>query len=88
MLLLCLFGGEEAKQALIAAAHDIAKGRSGQRRQRRERIGNHIAIEVHIRMNGTMTLNEAHDISRQIEIALKEEFGPETHIGIHMEPNK
>ena len=55
---------------------------------RTRRIGNNIAIEVHIRMNGSMTLKDAHDISKNIELALKEEFGLETHIGIHMEPNK
>lgn len=49
-------------------------------------IGNRIAIEVHIRMNGGMTLKEAHDITKKIEASLKEEFGENTHIGIHMEP--
>lgn len=55
---------------------------------RTRRIGNNIAIEVHIRMNGSMSLCEAHDITKKIEVSLKEVFGPETHIGIHMEPNK
>lgn len=49
-------------------------------------IGNRITIEVHIRMNGDMTLKEAHDITKKIEASLKEEFGENTHIGIHMEP--
>lgn len=51
-------------------------------------IGNSIAIEVHIRLDGSMTLNEAHDITKGIEAALKEKFGERTHIGIHMEPWK
>lgn len=51
-------------------------------------IGNMMAIEVHIRMDGSMTLKEAHDITRGIETALKGEFGENTHIGIHMEPQK
>ncbi|MBR5324796.1 MAG: cation transporter [Muribaculaceae bacterium] len=55
---------------------------------RTRHIGNHIAIEVHIRMNGEMTLNNAHEITKQIEASLKEEFGKDTHIGIHMEPIK
>ena len=55
---------------------------------RTRHIGNNIAIEVHIRMDGSMSLNAAHDISKMIEIALKDEFGPDTHIGIHMEPTK
>ena len=55
---------------------------------RTRRIGNNIAIEIHIRMDGTMPLNEAHDITKKIEASLKNEFGPSTHIGIHMEPKK
>lgn len=55
---------------------------------RTRRIGNNIAIEIHIRMDGTMSLKAAHDITKKIESAVKEEFGQETHIGIHMEPKK
>ena len=55
---------------------------------RTRRIGNSIAIEVHIRMNGDMPLYDAHRITQQIEGALKSEFGPNTHIGIHAEPRK
>lgn len=55
---------------------------------RTRRIGNHIAIEVHIRMRGDMTLHEAHLVTQKIEAALKFEFGNTTHIGIHMEPQK
>ena len=55
---------------------------------RTRRIGNNIAIELHIRMNGSMSLRQAHDITKSIEAALKQEFGVNTHIGIHMEPEK
>ncbi len=49
-------------------------------------IGSNIAIEFHIRMDGNISLNEAHEITKKIEDALKAEFGEHTHIGIHMEP--
>ena len=55
---------------------------------RTRRIGNHIAIEVHIRMRGDMTLHDAHLVTQNIESALKQKFGNKTHIGIHMEPEK
>ena len=55
---------------------------------RTRRIGNHIAIEVHIRMDGQTSLEEAHTTATKVEKRLKEEFGPDTHIGIHMEPVK
>ena len=53
---------------------------------RTRHIGSNIAIEVHIRMDGNLSLNEAHEITKKIEHALKAEFGESTHIGIHMEP--
>ena len=55
---------------------------------RTRRIGNHIAVEVHIRMDGQTSLEDAHTMATNVEKRLKEEFGPDTHIGIHMEPKK
>lgn len=55
---------------------------------RTRRIGNHIAIEVHLRMDGQTPLEDAHGVATNIERRLKAEFGPDTHIGIHMEPTK
>lgn len=53
---------------------------------RTRHIGSNIAIEFHIRMDGNLSLNEVHEITKHMENALKAEFGPLTHIGIHMEP--
>ena len=55
---------------------------------RTRRIGNHIAIEIHLRMDGQTTLENAHTVASMVEKRLKEEFGPDTHVGIHMEPIK
>ena len=55
---------------------------------RTRRIGNNIAIEVHIRLNGDISLREAHNITTDIENKLKKEYGNGTHVGIHMEPIK
>lgn len=55
---------------------------------RTRRIGNNYAIEVHIRMDGNLTLHEAHCITSAVERRLKEQFGEGTHVGIHTEPIK
>ncbi|MBO7466238.1 MAG: cation transporter [Bacteroidaceae bacterium] len=55
---------------------------------RTRRIGNRIAIEVHVRMDGNRPLNETHDRATEIEQKLKERFGAQTHVTIHMEPIK
>ena len=55
---------------------------------RTRRIGNHIAIEVHVRMKGDTSLQEAHDKASYIERQLRERFGNRTHVNVHMEPVK
>lgn len=52
------------------------------------RIGNHIAIEMHVRMLGCISLYEAHQHATSIERRLIERFGDGTHIGLHLEPIK
>ena len=55
---------------------------------RTRRIGNHIAIEVHVRMDGQLPLTIVHERATTIERKLKERFGPDTHVALHMEPVK
>ena len=52
------------------------------------RIGNHYAIELHIRMDGGITLNEAHDKASEVEQLLRQRYGEETHVAVHAEPEK
>lgn len=55
---------------------------------RTRRIGSRYAIELHIRMDGNLPLETAHDRTCEIEQALKERFGATTHITLHVEPIK
>lgn len=50
------------------------------------RIGNRIAIEVHIRVDSTMSVKDSHDITVDIENRLKQEYGPDTLVIVHVEP--
>lgn len=61
---------------LVTDPHDL----------RTRQIGNHYAIELHVRMDGDTTLKAAHDCVTDIEKSLRERFGQDTHISIHMEP--
>lgn len=47
---------------------------------RTRRIGNNYAIEVHVRMDGNITLYQAHETASVIEHKLKERFGEDTHV--------
>ena len=51
-------------------------------------IGNRYAIELHIRMDGSLTLDTVHTRTREIEQKLKEHFGANTYITLHVEPMK
>lgn len=53
---------------------------------RTRRIGNHYAIELHIRMRGDITLREAHDKASEVEALLRRHYGRETHVAVHVEP--
>lgn len=55
---------------------------------RTRRIGNHIAIEAHVRMDGSLPLQIVHERATSIEHKLKERFGTKTHVTLHMEPIK
>ena len=53
---------------------------------RTRRLGNHYAIELHILMDGSITLCEAHDKATEVEDILRQHYGPETHVAVHVEP--
>lgn len=50
------------------------------------RLGNHYAIELHVKMDGDISLREAHDKATEIENLLRSKYGKETHVAVHVEP--
>ena len=52
------------------------------------RIGNIIAIEMHLRLPKDITLEQAHTHATAIERHLRDTFGSGTHIMLHIEPTK
>ncbi len=55
---------------------------------RTRRIGSTIAIEIHIRVDGDMSVRESHLLTESIERRLRERFGEQTMVAIHVEPIK
>lgn len=51
-------------------------------------IGNIYTIDMHVRMPGSMTLSEAHRHTVLLEQRLRQAYGKETIINIHIEPLK
>ena len=75
---------EEEILSIISATPNVYKPHN----LRTRRIGADIAIEVHIRVEATMTVLDSHEISKQIERALRDRFGERTAVAIHIEPLK
>lgn len=55
---------------------------------RTRQVGVNYAITMHVRMDGNISLYECHEKVDQIEKDLKEKFGHQTIISIHVEPWK
>ena len=53
---------------------------------RTRRIGNHYAIELHILMDGNMSLRDAHNKASEVEDLLRARYGQDTHVAVHVEP--
>lgn len=73
---------EEEILQMVAALPGLSKPHD----LRTRRIGNHYAIELHILMDGDITLREAHDKASKVEDILKRHYGQETHVAVHVEP--
>lgn len=76
---------EEQKQGISKIVLDTP-GVVGMHRLRTRRVGNNLAIELHIKMDGNMSLRQAHEIATEVEKRLKQAYGNDIHTGIHMEP--
>lgn len=76
---------EEARIRAIVAEDEAL---SDLHRLRTRQIGNVYAITMHLRMPGSTSLNDAHYHSQLLEQRLREAFGPDTIINLHIEPLK
>ena len=55
---------------------------------RTRRIGASIAVKVHVRVDGAMSVCRSHELTEDIERRLRARFGEGTMIAIHVEPLK
>jgi cation diffusion facilitator family transporter len=50
------------------------------------KIGEIFAFEVHVKVDKELTVESSHQIATEIEKTIREKFGNQSHIGIHIEP--
>lgn len=73
----------EIKKALLAFS-EVSQPHN----LRTRRIGNSCSMEVHVRMDGNMTVAQSHEITREMESKIREILGNDAFISIHVEPLK
>ena len=62
------------------------KGVKDYHKLRIRRIGNYYSMSLHILVDKSMTVKDAHDISYNVEEEIRKLLGPETIVTIHLEP--
>ena len=77
----------ETEQEMIDLIREVP-GVEDPHNLRTRRVGNRIVAEVHIRLDGSQTLSEAHEKATEVELRFKDRFGEQSHIIVHMEPLK
>lgn len=77
----------EKQYAEIADLINSVDGVKGFHNLRTRKIGNAIAVDAHVKMDGKLLLEEAHDIATAVEKKIRSRFGNASLVNIHMEPS-
>lgn len=77
---------EETENKIISIIESI-NGVDNAHALKTRRSGPNIIIDSHIVVDPHMSVYDAHEITTEAENAIREEFGDETQISIHIEPN-
>lgn len=75
---------EEEIRRVILSCHDVSDPHNMCTRK----IGNRSSVDVHVRMDGNMSLNEAHKRASEVENKIRQLLGKDTFVMIHIEPKK
>lgn len=76
---------DEVEQQIVSTAKSI-QGVIDLHELKTRREGPGIIMEGHLVLLSDISLKEAHNISKKVEECLRKEFGPETQISLHLEP--
>lgn len=77
---------EEIEDEILATASSV-EGVNDVHELKTRRNGMSFIIDAHIAVDPDISVVEAHDIATNVENALKERYGRETQINIHVEPS-
>ena len=78
---------EDVEQRIISLAKSV-EGVNDIHELKTRRNGSSKIIDAHIVVDPEISITKAHDIATEVEQQLTKEFGPQTQISLHMEPDK
>lgn len=76
---------DDVEQSIADALVDVLKG-CDPHNMRTRRIGNQMAVDIHVRMDGNLTVTESHEITKLMEKRIRTILGDDAFINIHVEP--
>jgi len=77
--------GEKKLQQIFGLISSV-EGVLNPHKLRTRKVGSYIVIDVHIEVNRTLNIMQAHAIATKVENTIKESFGSETIVSVHIEP--
>ena len=77
---------EETENEIIQVARSVS-GVTDVHNLKTRHTGPSVIIDAHIMVDHTISIIDAHNIATEVENALKERFGHETQISLHIEPD-
>ena len=78
---------EDVEQRIISLAKSV-DGVNDIHELKTRKNGSSKIIDAHIVVDPEISITKAHDIATEVEQQLIKEFGPQTQISLHMEPDK
>ena len=77
---------EETENEIVRVARSV-RGVTDVHNLKTRHTGPSVIIDAHIMVDHTISIVEAHNIATEVENALKDSFGRETQISLHIEPD-
>ncbi len=78
---------KETEKEILEIISNV-NGAQNPHKLRTRKIGNKIAVDVHINVNAELNIVEAHNIATEVEKALFEKHGEDIFVNVHIEPFK
>jgi cation diffusion facilitator family transporter len=76
---------DKVEEDIVATARNV-KGVIEPHDLRTRRIGNLISVDLHIYVDANLKVVEGHRIASQVESEVRNKYGPETFVSVHVEP--